>query len=304
MRQSTNEVIMIRPVGFKFNVQTALNNIYQKNDDRSLESIQEDALKEFDNLVEKLRSKGIKVNVLDDTSKPETPDSIFPNNWFSTHRDRFTIIYPMFAENRQQEVGKFIDKVVEISENKSKKEKIIDYRDYIAKKIHLEGTGSLVLDRENKIAYCTLSPRSDLELFNKFCEDTGYEGVSFRSYQDNIPVYHTNVVVSVGKENIIVCLEAITDLDERQMVKEKMLSSGKNIIEITLEQVKNYVGNALELVCENGEVIIAMSKTAYDALTREQREKIERSTEIVYSDIRTIEFYGGGSLRCMIAEVF
>lgn len=304
MKHSTNEVIMIRPASFQFNAQTAVNNLYQNNDNRPPESVQEDALKEFDALVSKLETKGIKVNVFQDTPDPSTPDSIFPNNWFSTHENGNNVIYPMYAENRQSEVDKFIDNVIELGKMKSKKASLVDYRSYIEKKQFLEGTGSIVLDRENKIAYCVLSPRSDKELFLKFCEDNEFEPVAFNAYQEDIPVYHTNVIMGVGKENVIICLDSITDEKERNMVVGKIEEFGKQVIDISLEQVKLFLGNTLELVGEKGNRVIAMSTTAYKSLTPEQKSKIEESAEILHSDISTIEFYGGGSVRCMIAELF
>lgn len=254
-------------------------------------------------MVDKLREKGITVRVLEDDEKPSTPDSIFPNNWFSTHTDDSLVIYPMYAKNRRDEVDKFYDAVHKIAREKSGKDRVLDYRDFARSNQFLEGTGSMVLDRENKIAYCALSPRSDKEVFEKFCSDLGYEGVSFRATQDGKEIYHTNVVMGVGKENVIICLEAI-EQEHREELKNKILSSNKKIIEISLAQVKQFLGNTLELVGSEGKRYIAMSACAYNALTSEQREQIEQTCEIIHSPIPTIEFYGGGSVRCMLAEVF
>lgn len=304
-KHTTDEIVMIRPERFYGNEETAVNNAYQHTSDESVDSIQNKALKEFDNLVKMIEEKGVKVNVLQDTPEPSTPDSIFPNNWFSTHEGGLMSVYPMFAENRQEEIYKFKTKVADIVQAKTGKNffKVYDYsRNNINEKV-LEGTGSMVIDRKNKVAYCCLSPRADKDLFVQWCEDTGHTPVYFSASQDGVPVYHTNVIMGIGSKSAIICLDSIADASERAMVKESLEKGRNKIIEITLEQVKLFLGNTLELKGKNGN-FVAMSETAYKALKEEQKAAIEEDTEILHAEIDTIEFYGGGSVRCMLAEIF
>ncbi len=305
-KHSTSEVVMVRPAAFFFNAQTAVNNAYQNNDDLDLKTVQERAIKEFDNLVSELEKRGVKVNVLQDTVEPATPDSIFPNNWFSTHEGGTMVIYPMFAENRQLEISKFSTQVQEIAAKSFEKEDfftVLDYSHNNVKGKIFEGTGSMVIDRKNKVAYCNLSPRAEKEMFLKFCEQTGHKPVFFTAEQDGVPVYHTNVIMGIGEKKAIICLDSI-EAGKRDEVKAELEKGGNEIIDISLEQVRSFLGNTLELKGSNGKNFIAMSKTAYDSLTEEQKNKIEETTEILAADIPTIEFYGGGSVRCMIAEIF
>lgn len=296
----TNKLLMIKPIQFQFNVETAVNNHYQHSDDQKLEIVQKKALEEFDNFVKKLENVGIEVKVIDDTLNPSTPDSIFPNNWFSTHEDKKVVLYPMYANNRRLEVFKFKDEMLKYV----KPCEIIDYTKEALENVFLEGTGSIVLDRKNKKAYCSLSPRSDRKLFEKFCKELGYKGVVFTSYQDGEKIYHTNVMMSVGENKAVICLDCITDIKERENVVKELKDGNKEIIEISLEQVKNFLGNVLEVKGKDEKRYLVMSKTAYDSLTLEQKNKIEKDTEILCADVSTIEYYGGGSVRCMLAEVF
>ena len=305
-QHTTDEVVMVRPAAFFANPETAADNVYQQSSDEKLEVIQTKALKEFDDLVTILRAEGLKVNVLQDIVLPSTPDSIFPNNWFSSHEGATMIVYPMFPKFRRDEAGKFQNSIAQIAQKKAKKGeffRVIDYSYNTEIEKYLEGTGAMVIDRKNKVAYCCISQRADKELFEKFCKDTGHEAVSFHAQQDGKPVYHTNVIMGIGQENAIICLDAIVDKKEREMVENKLKSGGNIIVEITLEQVKQFLGNNLELKGKNGN-ILTMSEVAYKALTTEQIKMIEKSTKIVYAPIETIEFYGGGSVRCMIAEIF
>ncbi|MDH6604357.1 hypothetical protein OKW23_001518 [Bacilli bacterium PM5-9] len=304
-KHTTDEIVMIRPERFYGNEETAVNNAYQNTSDESVDSIQQKALKEFDNLAKMLEAKGVKVNVLQDTANPSTPDSIFPNNWFSTHEGGIMSVYPMFAENRQEEIYKFRDKVENIAQAKTGSEffKVFDFsRNNVNEKV-LEGTGSMVIDRKNRVAYCCLSPRANKELFVQWCKDTGHTPVYFSASQDGVPVYHTNVIMGIGSKSAVICLDSITDASERAMVKESLEKGGNKIIEITLEQVKLFLGNNLELKGKDGN-FLAMSDTAYNSLTEEQKQAIEADTEILHAAIDTIEFYGGGSVRCMLAEIF
>lgn len=300
--QITNKIVMVRPALFFFNKETAVNNHYQHFDDEKVENVNEKALKEFDTLAKKISEKGVEVNIIQDTLDISTPDSIFPNNWFSSHQEGFLFFYPMFAENRRQELEKFRNKMYDIVGRKSLK--IVDYSLQTKDNIFLEGTGSIVLDRKNKKAYCSLSQRSNEKLFKKFCEEIKYKPVVFRAFQDGYPVYHTNVLMSIGENRAIICLEAITDKNEREIVKKELEESKKEIIEISLEQVKNFLGNTLELIGKDKKRFVVMSETAYKSLTEEQKNKILKDTEILYSNVETIEYYGGGSVRCMIGEIF
>lgn len=304
MKQTTDEVIMIRPGQFYMNPETAIDNAYQNDSDEAIEDIQAKALIEFDNLVANLRDEGIKVNVIEDNKQPSTPDSIFPNNWFSTHEDGSVIIYPMLAKNRQEEVGKFEDAIIDIIRKKdpTRRIKVSDYRNYLNSQQYLEGTGAMVLDRQYKIIYCSLSQRADEQLVSKLAEDINHKLVTFHANQDNIPVYHTNVVMGIGENIALVALDLI-DEDERVKVKASLENTGKQIIEISGEQVKNFLGNTLELKGSEGPILV-MSLTAYNSLKESQKNEIEKYVKIVPTDISTIEYYGGGSVRCTIAEVF
>lgn len=304
--QITNKVLMIKPVKFYYNPQTAVNNAYQKNLEENPELVEKKALEEFNNLVNKIKNVGIEVDVIQDTSTPHTPDSIFPNNWFSSHQNNTLIIYPMFAENRRLERIKFLPKLKTLFENKSLN--IIDLTAFEKENKFLEGTGALVLDRINKIAYCSLSPRANEDILDTFCKLTSYKPLKFHSTQNfnNIftPIYHTNVMMGVTENFVVVCLESISDLKEKEALKNSILNSKKEIIDISLSQVLKFCGNVLELKNSHGKYYTLMSKSAFEGFTKEQIDVIKKSSEIIYSDISTIETYGGGSVRCMIAELF
>lgn len=292
MKQTTNEIIMIKPHAFKFNFETAVNNVYQKNLNEGEKIIQKKASEEFENMVEMLKKRGVKVNVLEDFETPETPDSIFPNNWFSTEVQHL-VIYPMFAENRRAEVGKFFESVKNLNADKE----VLDFRGEGI----LEGTGSMVLDRVNRVAYASISARTEEALFEKFCETLGYEKIIFTSYQDEMPIYHTNVMMSIGTELAFLAYELIEE-KSRDYVYEK-LSQSHEVIKLNSEEVKAFGGNLLELEDENGRFLL-MSKTAYEMFSREKIEKIEEYLDILSVDVSTIENYGGGSVRCMVSEIF
>ena len=300
----TNKILMVRPVSFAFNEQTAINNHYQKSDNKPAQEIQNNALIEFDNMVEKLKKMGIDVKVMQDTNEPHTPDSIFPNNWFSTHYSNTIVLYPMFAENRRLErtdtIYDYFDRVDNLN--------IVDYSSLEKENIFLEGTGSLVLDRKNKKAYCSLSERADEKLLNIFCEDAGYKKIAFHSYQTvneiRKAIYHTNVMMAMGENYAILCADSIDDLKEREKVIRELESDGKEIVYISEFQVDHFLGNAIELINNENVKICVMSATAYSVLTDEQKNIIEKYDVIVPVDVHTIEKYGGGSARCMIAELF
>lgn len=307
MKQLTNNILMIRPVSFRMNEQTAVNNYYQHNlKHLSAQEIQSKALAEFDGFVTKLREAGINIVVIEDTLVPSTPDSIFPNNWISFHSSGKVGIYPMFAENRRLERREDILDTLE--EKGFIINEIIDYSSAEKEGIFLEATGSIVLDRENGIAYCALSARADEDLFIEFCEDFEYTPVVFHAYQTvngkRELIYHTNVMMAVTQENVIVCLDAIDDKKERKSFIDHVLISGKQIVKITEEQVEHFVGNMLQVLGENNKPITVMSQAAYDSLTTDQLQILEKEATLLSSDLSTIEACGGGSARCMMAEVF
>lgn len=300
--QVTDKIVMVRPIKFYFNHETAVDNHYQNFNNEDTTEIQKRALKEFDILVEKLLSKGVQVNVIQDTVEPSTPDSIFPNNWFSSHEEGFLFFYPMFAENRRKELEKFRENIYTIVAKKSLN--IVDYSLKAKDNIFLEGTGSIVLDRKNKKAYCSLSQRSNKNLFEIFCKELSYKPIIFSSFQDKKIIYHTNVMMSIGENRAIICLDSIPEKKERENLINELKKDKKEIIEISLEQVKKFLGNTLELKGKDGKRFIVMSETAYKSLTENQKNMILKDTEIIYSDVSTIEYYGGGSVRCMIGEIF
>ena len=300
----TNKILMVRPALFAFNEETAVNNYYQKRDNKTVQEIQNSALIEFDKMVEKLKSIGIDVKVIQDTKEPHTPDSIFPNNWFSTHYSNTVVLYPMFAENRRLErmdgIYDFFDNVDNLN--------VVDYSSLEKENIFLEGTGALVLDRKNKKAYCSLSKRADEKLLDIFCEDAGYKKIAFHSYQtindERKSIYHTNVMMAMGENYAILCADSIDDLEERAAVINELEKDKKEIVYISEQQVENFLGNTIELVNNEGVNICIMSATAYSVLTDEQKSIIEKYDVILPVDVHTIEKYGGGSARCMIAELF
>lgn len=295
----SQHVLMIRPVRFGYNEQTAVNNAFQSQDDRyQAEEIQQLALREFDTFVYILRAVGIEVTVMDDTPEPHTPDSIFPNNWVSFHPDRIAL-YPMFAPNRRQE------RRMDIVEHFLQGRKVVDYTASEAKGLYLEGTGSMILDRINHIAYACLSPRTDKALFEQFCKDFGYKAVSFTSVDENgKQVYHTNVMMAIGTKVAVVCLESIDDKDERDAVRLSLEKSGHTVVPITFGQMNQFAGNMLAVNNASGKEFMVMSKRAHDSLTNQQRATIEASCTLLVIPIDVIETYGGGSVRCMLAEVY
>lgn len=298
--QTTSKVLMIRPVNFGFNEETASTNTFQK-EERNIR-VQDAALAEFDNLVQLLINLGIEVTVFEDTPKPHTPDSIFPNNWISFHEEGLLFLYPMFAPNRRKErKPELLRKITE----KYNAFEITDYSHFEKENRFLEGTGSMVLDRESRIAYACLSPRTNAALLHDFCIKMRFKPVSFRAFnKDGVPVYHTNVMMCVAKQYVIICAESIKDEIEREKVISVILSSQKRIIFITISQMNHFAGNMLQLTNEKGEDFLIMSSQAYQSLSPEQISEIEQYNPIYHTSLDTIEKNGGGSARCMITEVF
>ena len=307
MQQTTNTILMIRPENFRMNAQTAVNNHYQKEIKNMLPAaINAKAQQEFDAFVDKLQAVGVEVIVVNDTKDTDTPDALFPNNWISFHENGDVAIYPMFAENRRLEKR---EDVLEILEEKGfQMQNVIDYSEAEEEAIFLEGTGSMVLDRTNSKAYCALSPRADEELFIEFCEDFEFTPVVFSANQTvnnhREAIYHTNVMMSVAETFAIICLDTIDDKKERKSVLKQLKSDGKEIISITEKQVNQFGGNMLQVKGIDDKRFLIMSSAAYNSLTKEQLQKIEKHNEIIHSSLTTIETCGGGSARCMMAEVF
>ena len=304
-KQITNTVLMVRPVRFRMNEQTVVNNYFQEEMDLKNEEINRQAQQEFDTFVEKLRAVGVKVIVVDDVYEQNTPDSVFPNNWITFHQNGDIAIYPMFAENRRRERREDILDKVEAEGFDI--ENVYDYTDAEKENIFLEGTGAMVLDRVNRKAYCALSPRADEELFIEFCEDFEYTPVIFKAYQqvnnEQLPIYHTNVMMALGVDFAVVCLDTITDKSERKNLLHHLKEDKKEVINITPKQMEQYAGNMLQVQGKDSTYLV-MSDAAYNSLTPEQRETIEKHTAIIHSNLETIETCGGGSARCMMAEVF
>ena len=301
--QTTDTVLMIEPAAFGFNAETAQNNYFQINSENA--ETQTKALQEFNNFVEKLRSKGINVITVIDTLEPHTPDSIFPNNWISMHSDGTVVLYPMCAVNRRWERR---NDILEILKRNFSVKEIIDLSAPENDGKFLEGTGSMIFDHDNKLAYGSVSLRLDEPLFREFCEKFGFEPVVFHSYQtannERLPIYHTNVMMCVADQFVVICLDCIDDETERVKVVNAIVNSGKEIIEISEEQMQQFAGNMLQVENSEGKKFLVMSQSAYQSLTPEQILNIEKYSEIIYSDLETIETNGGGSARCMLAEVF
>jgi len=307
MKQTTNSILMIRPVAFRMNEQTAVNNYYQKVLDGLLPAtVNTKAQQEFDSFVNKLRAVGVDVTVVDDKENSDTPDSIFPNNWISFHGNGDVALYPMFAENRRLERREDILDTLE--EKGFIIHNIMDYTSAEEDGFFLEGTGSLVLDRENGKAYCALSPRADEELFIEFCEDFEFTPVIFEAYQtvdkERKLIYHTNVMMCVGETFAVICADCIDDKKERKMVLDSLKGDDKEVILITEDQVNNFAGNMLELKGTDDKRYLIMSASAHQSLTKKQIAQLEEHVTILSSSLDTIEACGGGSARCMMAEIF
>ena len=307
MKQTTNSILMIRPVAFRMNEQTTVNNYYQKVLDGLLPAtVNAKAQQEFDAFVEKLTAVGVDVTVVEDSQNPDTPDSIFPNNWISFHENGDVALYPMFAENRRAERR---EDILDLLEDKGFViNNIVDYTSAEEDGFFLEGTGSLLLDRTNSKAYCALSPRADEELFIEFCEDFDYAPVIFEAFQtvdsERKLIYHTNVMMCLGETFAVICSDCIDDKKERKMVLDNLKENGKEVILITESQMNNFAGNMLEILGANDKRYVVMSAAAHQVLTPKQIEQLEKHAEILSSSLDTIEACGGGSARCMMAEIF
>ena len=298
--QTTDTVLMVSPVAFDYNEETAVNNAFQEEDD--VGNTAELARRESDAYVELLRDNGINVVTVEDTEEPHTPDSVFPNNWFSTHDDGTLVLYPMFAENRRLERK---PAALEAIEGNFKATRTVDLTGYEEEGLFLEGTGSMVLDRVNKIAYACESPRTNKAVLEDFCEQMGYSPVLFKAVDaGGEEIYHTNVMMHVGTDVAVVCLDSIRDPEQRAKVEDSLQGTGKTIVDISLDQMGHFAGNMLELRNKDGEPCLVMSLTAYESLTDEQIEFLESKMTLITPDLDCIEQNGGGSARCMVAEIF
>jgi hypothetical protein len=298
--QNTSHLLMIRPVNFGFNAETAVNNTFQITSNDA--STHEKALKEFDAFADLLLKNGIDITIVEDTPNPFTPDSIFPNNWISFHAHGSIILYPMFADNRRKERKKH---VLEAIQHKFKRAQIIDLSSYENKHLYLEGTGSMVLDRNNKIAYACLSPRTNKEVLDKFCTLTHYTSVVFTSVDAaDKPVYHTNVMMCVADQYVVACVDSIRNKEEKEKLIRAIEKTNKLIIPISLEQMHSFAGNMLQVKNKDGEKLLILSSQAYHSLTPGQLAILSSYNRILHSPLNTIETTGGGSARCMLAEVF
>ncbi len=306
MKQTTNTILMIRPVNFRMNEQTAVNNYFQEEIDLKNAEVNAKAQEEFDAFVEKLRNVGVNVIVEDDDIKQDTPDSIFPNNWVSFHENGDVALYPMFAENRRRERREEI--FLRLEKEGFKINNFIDYTEAEDEDVFLEGTGSLLLDRTNRKAYCALSPRADESLFIEFCEDFEFTPIVFTANQTvdgkRLPIYHTNVMMCLAETFAVICLDTIDDKKERKNVVKHLEADGKQIIKITEGQMHEFAGNMLQVKGDDDKLYLVMSQSAHDSLTPEQIKMIEANCPILSSSLETIETCGGGSARCMMAEVF
>lgn len=300
------KVLMIEPVNFGFNAETAVNNHFQQAVNIPSNELQKAALAEFRAMVETLRQHGIEVISVKDNETPHTPDSIFPNNWISFHEDGQAVIYPMFALNRREERRTDIQQILENYGHKITD--IVDFSFGENENRFLEGTGSMILDRGNKIAYAAISERTDMSLFLQFCKTFGFRPVSFKALQTvgnaRKAIYHTNVMLCVADTYAVICTESIDDENEREMVKKTLLESGKTLVEITDVQMHHFAGNMLQLAIATGKKFLVMSKSAYNTLTSKQIEVLKSFNELIICAIPTIEQTGGGSVRCMMAEIF
>lgn len=299
MMQNTTHLLMIQPVNFGFNAQTAVNNTFQKEPGSH---VQQKALQEFTGFVDLLRKNKVDVTVVEDSLHPSTPDSIFPNNWVSFHEDGRIFLYPMFAVNRRQERKAA---VLDVVKQKFCVKQIADLTHSENEGYFLEGTGSMVLDRENKIAYACLSPRTNESILDEFCKMTGYKPVTFKATDNaGVDIYHTNVMMCVARTFAVVCLESIADKDEKANLENSLKKTGKEIIDISFQQLNSFAGNMLQIKNADDELLLVMSTQAFESLNESQIEILQKHNRIIHSSLNTIETAGGGSARCMMAEIF
>jgi len=300
MRYPTT-LLMIRPANFGFNEQTAASNAFQNRDHQQQNNVADKALQEFDAFADLLRGYGTQVIVVNDTPEPHTPDAVFPNNWISFHDTGDVFLYPMQAENRRLERR---EDIVNQLEDRFSVKHVIDLSRFEQQNKFLEGTGSMVFNREDKLAYACLSPRTDAEVLATFCQQADYQPIVFHAFdQQGRAIYHTNVMMCVTDRYVVICLDSITDKDERQTVVQSFFETGKDIFDISFEQMNQFAGNMMEVFNPNGESLLIMSSSAYNSLSDRQIAALQQFSRIIHANIPTIEQNGGGSVRCMLAEV-
>lgn len=298
--QTTSKLLMVRPAQFGFNKETAQNNYFQQNVVDG--TVAEKAVKEFDAFVQLLKRNDVDVTVVQNKPDPPTPDALFPNNWFSSHITGELVLYPMYALNRRLERS---PEIIEFLQRKLNHRKLVDLTHWEKDGEFLEGTGSMVLDRHKRIAYCCRSPRTSEKVLSEFCSRMSYDAIVFDAVdKEGNPIYHTNVMMSIGLQIAIVCFESIREEIERKKVTAALTAAGKIIVDISLEQVTHFAGNMLEVKSRNGTPLMIMSSSARNALTLTQETTISTFNRIIAPDLQTIETVGGGSARCMLAEIF
>lgn len=302
-KQIASHILMVRPAHFGYNEQTAANNAFQTNDGTlSAREIQQQALQEFDAFAEQLRSVGVDVIVAEDTAAPAKPDAVFPNNWVTFHEDGRVATYPMNAPVRRLERR---EDILEQLGTRFEMGQRLRFEHYEEMELYLEGTGSLILDRPNRITYACLSPRTNEHLLDDFCNKFGYEKIAFIAVDGKgQEIYHTNVMMALGETFVVICLDTVRDRGERELLLQKFAETKKEVIGISLDQMMAFAGNMLQVLSQDGTPYLVMSEQAFRSLRKEQIDQIESHTRILHSPLYTIEKYGGGSARCMMAEVF
>lgn len=302
-KQITDTILMVRPANFGYNKETAVSNAFQTREgSQEVEAIAEKAIGEFDEMVRRLRAKGINIIVAQDSQQPAKTDAVFPNNWVTFHHNGTMIIYPLQPESRRLERE---EAVLALVEKDFEVKRRVDFTSYEDKNLFLEGTGSLILDRDNRLAYACLSPRTSPHLLDEFCKWAEYQKIVFNAVDESgQDIYHTNVMMALGKTFVVICMDSVRDAKERGMLEKYFQATDKEIIEISYAQLNAFAGNMLQVRSTDGTPYLVMSQQAYESLDHWQVEKIKKHTDIIYSPIDTIEKYGGGSARCMMAEVF
>jgi hypothetical protein len=299
---TASTILMIRPAAFGFNEETAANNYFQSNLSISKEALQQKALVEFDIMVQTLQNHDIDVMVIDDTIEPVKPSAIFPNNWISTSPDGLVYVYPMYAPNRRLEKR---DDILKRMAEKFMVKNVQDWSEYEAEGRFLEGTGSMVIDYDNKMIYAAVSERTNLSVLEKFAATNGFQAIVFLATDKNgHPVYHTNVVMTLGEKFCVLCEEAIDEEWELIAIRQLLESTSHTIISITRDQMHQFAGNMLEVKNNKGENVLVLSQTAFDSLRKEQKQMLEAYCKLLPIAVPTIEEVEGGSVRCMMAEIF